>query len=111
MEMVEKILEAFPMTILDVDYDQRCIAQVAVENHQFHIFDFLLSYNHIVERSLVFDFADCESNRALHIAAMSHKYDNCPMATSMLQLQWKVKWYEVCVQILIVKIRRAFLLE
>ena len=95
LEMVEKILEAFPMTILDRDSKGNCVALMAVENQQFHVYEFLLGCNHIVERDFVFNVVDCKFNTALHLAAMLHEYESWLIPTSLLQLQWKVKWYEV----------------
>lgn len=46
VEMVEKILQVFPMTILDRDQEDKNIVLLAVENRQsniYHLFSSLLS--------------------------------------------------------------------
>lgn len=46
VEMVEKILQVFPMTILDRDQEDKNIVLLAVENRQsniYHLFSWMLS--------------------------------------------------------------------
>ncbi|KAL6340043.1 hypothetical protein AAG906_038878 [Vitis piasezkii] len=85
IEMVEKILQEFPMTIHDWDSTRKNIVLVAVESRQSHIYDFLLR-----RRS----DRDEKGNSALHIAAGLQNSRGWFIPTSMLQLQWEVKWFE-----------------
>lgn len=46
VEMVEKILQVFPMTILDRDQEDKNLVLLAVENRQsniYHLFSWMLS--------------------------------------------------------------------
>ena len=95
IEMVEKILQVFPMTIHDKDNTSKNIVLVAVERRQSHIYDFLLRRrSDVVDKDLAFRLLDKNMNSALHIAAKLENLIYMPI--SMLQLQWEVKWYEVC---------------
>ncbi|KAL6339461.1 hypothetical protein AAG906_032996 [Vitis piasezkii] len=93
IEMVEKILQVFPMTIHDRDDTWKNIVLVAVESRQEHIYDFLLKRkSDVVDKDLAFRERDKNGNTALHTAA---KLENLAyMPISMLQLQREVKWYE-----------------
>ncbi|XP_010645321.2 uncharacterized protein LOC104877836 isoform X3 [Vitis vinifera] len=93
IEMVEKILQVFPMTIHDKDNTSKNIVLVAVERRQSHIYDFLLRRrSDVVDKDLAFRLLDKNMNSALHIAAKLENLIYMPI--SMLQLQWEVKWYE-----------------
>ena len=95
IEMVEKILQVFPMTIHDKDNTSKNIVLVAVERRQSHIYDFLLRRrSDVVDKDLAFRLLDKNMNSALHLAAKLENLIYMPI--SMLQLQWEVKWYEVC---------------
>ena len=70
VEMVEKILQEFPMTIHDWDSTRKNIVLVAVESRQSHIYDFLLRRrSDVVDKDLAFHERDEKGNSALHIAA------------------------------------------
>ncbi|KAL6339369.1 hypothetical protein AAG906_032898 [Vitis piasezkii] len=93
IEMVEKILQVFPMTIHDKDNTSKNIVLVAVECRQSHIYDFLLRRrSDVVDKDLAFRLLDKNMNSALHLAAKLENLIYMPI--SMLQLQWEVKWYE-----------------
>ena len=97
VEMVEKILQEFPMTIHDWDSTRKNIVLVAVESRQTHIYDFLLRRrSDVVDKDLAFHERDEKGNSALHIAAGLQNSRGWFIPTSMLQLQWEVKWFEVC---------------
>lgn len=96
IEMVEKILQVFPMTIHDRDSAGNNIVLVAVEKRQSHIYDFLLRRSDVFNKDLAFRVKDKNNNNALHIAAGLPNSQGWLIPTSMLQLQWEVKWYEVC---------------
>ncbi|KAL6339447.1 hypothetical protein AAG906_032982 [Vitis piasezkii] len=67
VEMVEKILELFPVAIYD-SYKHLNIVLMAVENRQSHIYDFLLNRKHLLEREIAFRAVDNRRNTALHLA-------------------------------------------
>ena len=70
IEMVEKILQVFPMTIHDKDNTSKNIVLVAVERRQSHIYDFLLRRrSDVVDKDLAFRLLDKNMNSALHLAA------------------------------------------
>ncbi|KAL6339460.1 hypothetical protein AAG906_032995 [Vitis piasezkii] len=96
MEMVMKILELFPMAIYDTHKENwKNIVLMAVENRQSHIYDFLLNRKHLLDREIAFRAVDNHRNTALHLAgklAGYHHRQHIP--TSMLQMQWEVKWYQ-----------------
>ncbi|XP_034690454.1 uncharacterized protein LOC117918030 [Vitis riparia] len=96
MEMVTKILELFPMAIYDTHKENwKNTVLMAVENRQSHIYDFLLNRKHLLDREIAFRAVDYHRNTALHLAgklAGYHHRQHIP--TSMLQMQWEVKWYQ-----------------
>ncbi|KAL6312745.1 hypothetical protein AAG906_020517 [Vitis piasezkii] len=96
MEMVTKILELFPMAIYDTHKENwKNTVLMAVENRQSHIYDFLLNRKHLLDREIAFRAVDYCRNTALHLAgklAGYHHRQHIP--TSMLQMQWEVKWYQ-----------------
>ncbi|RVW13784.1 hypothetical protein CK203_083630 [Vitis vinifera] len=94
VEMVEKILQLFPMAIYHTDDNNLNIALKAVENRQSHIYDFLLNSS-LLHREVLFHAVDYGENNALHLAgrlASDRHLQHIP--TSMLQMQWEVKWYQ-----------------
>ncbi|KAK4441648.1 hypothetical protein Salat_0499700 [Sesamum alatum] len=92
IEMVEKILNIFPMAIQDMNNEQKNIVLLAVENRQPHLYKFLLRLNTMY----IFRQRDRHGNSALHLAAMLPA-DNIrpwPIPGAALQMQWEIKWYE-----------------
>ncbi|KAL6322069.1 hypothetical protein AAG906_003473 [Vitis piasezkii] len=71
-KMVERILDVFPMAILDRDSDGKNIVLLAVENRQ---------------TKLAFRAVDNKGNSALHLAARIGDFQPYPFAA--LQMQWK----------------------
>lgn len=94
--MVEKILQVFPTTIHDKDFNEKNIVLLAVENRQSHLYDFLLRSSHLDKDLIAFHAVDRDKNNALHLAAMLKNYESSLIPSSRLQMQWEVKWYEVC---------------
>uniref|UniRef100_F6HWR6 PGG domain-containing protein n=1 Tax=Vitis vinifera TaxID=29760 RepID=F6HWR6_VITVI len=95
VEMVEKILQLFPMAIHDTSDRDQNIVLVAVEHRQSHIYDFLLNSSRLIDKEGAFHAVDCGGNNALHLAgklAGDRYLQRIP--TSMLQMQWEVKWYQ-----------------
>ena len=96
VEMVEKILQLFPMAIYDTDNNSNIVLK-AVENRQSHIYDFLLNSSLLLDREVSFHAVDHDWNNALHLAGkLAGDCHLQHIPTSMLQMQWEVKWYQVC---------------
>ncbi|KAM5569644.1 hypothetical protein ABKV19_016914 [Rosa sericea] len=91
-EMVEKILDKFPVAIQDVDSDNKNIILLAVENRQPHVYN-LLQKRKILKESLLRQL-DNEGNSALHLAATCGQYRPWLIPGAALQMQWEIKWYK-----------------
>ncbi|XP_019073655.1 uncharacterized protein LOC109122031 [Vitis vinifera] len=92
--MVEKILQLFSMAIYDTDGQNMNIVLKAVENRRSHIYDFLLNSN-LPHREIAFHAVDEQGNSALHLAGKLPGYRHFQhIPTSMLHMQWEVKWYQ-----------------
>ncbi|PRQ38397.1 putative ankyrin repeat-containing domain, PGG domain-containing protein [Rosa chinensis] len=91
-EMVEKILDKFPVAIQDVDSDNKNVILLAVENRQPHVYN-LLQKREILKESL-FRQLDNEGNSALHLAATCGQYRPWLIPGAALQMQWEIKWYK-----------------
>ncbi|XP_020202013.2 uncharacterized protein LOC109787847 [Cajanus cajan] len=90
-EMVEKILELFPVAIHDMDAKKKNIVLLAIENRQPHLYELLLKRK-ILKESL-FRKVDNEGNSALHLAAKLGEYKPWLIPGAALQMQWEIKWY------------------
>ena len=93
-EMVEKILELFPVAIHDRDSERKNAVLLAVENRQPEVFEVLVRRNFM--RDTVFSAVDNEGNSALHLAAMLRDTLPWHIPGHALQMQWEIKWYKVC---------------
>ncbi|KAJ7972747.1 putative Ankyrin repeat-containing protein [Quillaja saponaria] len=71
VEMVDRILDLFPVSIHDTTVDKKNILLVAVENRQPRIFEILREKN--VLKNLI-QSVDSNENTVLHLAAMLSKY-------------------------------------
>ncbi|KAK6279235.1 hypothetical protein POUND7_019502 [Theobroma cacao] len=91
-EMVEKILDKFPVAIQDVDTENKNVMLLAVENRQTHTFQFLVERKGLHES--VFRQRDNQGNNALHLAATYGNYRPWLIPGSALQMQWAIKWYK-----------------
>ncbi|PON92523.1 Transmembrane protein [Trema orientale] len=67
-EVVEKILDKFPVAIQDLDSDNKNVVLLAVENRQPQVYNLLLNRKNIMKES-VFRQLDKDGNSALHLAA------------------------------------------
>ena len=94
-EMVEKILESYPVAMYDVDEKKKNIVLLAVEHKQPRVFELLLSLKKKgTIKNSVFCEVDNKGNSALHLAA--NKADFIwPVPGAASQMQWDIKWYEV----------------
>ena len=94
VEMVERILNLFPVAIHDMNSNKKNIVLLAVENRQPHVYEFLKK-REILKES-IFHVVDNEGNSALHLAAKSNNSHPWRIPGAALQMQWEIKWYEVC---------------
>ncbi|KAK8510932.1 hypothetical protein V6N13_091259 [Hibiscus sabdariffa] len=92
-EMVESILEKFPVSIQDSDANGKNVLLLAVENRQTHTFQFLVNRKTPLHES-VFRKWDDQGNNALHLAAKYGEYRPWLIPGSALQMQWELKWYK-----------------
>ena len=93
-EMVEKILERYPIAMYDVDRDRKNIVLLTVKHKQPRLYELLLSLQKKnTLKDSIFSKVDCDGNSALHLAA---EVDfNWPVPGAASQMQWEIKWYEV----------------
>ncbi|KAK7306461.1 hypothetical protein VNO77_44402 [Canavalia gladiata] len=90
-EMVEKILELFPVAAHDMDANKKNIVLLAVENRQTYLYEFLLKRKNLKES--IFRKVDNEGNSALHLAAKLGDYKPWLIPGEALQMHWEIKWY------------------
>ena len=91
-EMVERILELFPVAIYDVDHQKKNVVLLAVENKQPHVYELLLRKADLL-KDTAFRHVDIYGNNALHLVAKLGYSKAYPFAA--VQMQWEVKWYQV----------------
>ncbi|KAJ4722992.1 putative Ankyrin repeat-containing protein [Melia azedarach] len=91
-EMVEKILNIFPVAIQDLDSNNKNVALLAVENRQTRIYK--LSLNRKMLTETVLRQVDNEGNSALHLAATFGEYRPWLIPGAAFEMQWEIKWYE-----------------
>ncbi|PRQ26025.1 putative non-specific serine/threonine protein kinase [Rosa chinensis] len=91
-EMVEKILELFPVAIYDLNAQKKNIVLLAVEHRQPHVYQLLLKRK--IMKETVFCKVDEDGNSALHLAAKLGEYKPWLIPGAALQMQWEIKWYE-----------------
>ncbi|KAK9281064.1 hypothetical protein L1049_003957 [Liquidambar formosana] len=92
-EIVEKILELFPVAIHDMNSDKKNIVLLAAENRQHHVYKLLLNIGKISKES-VFRKVDNNGNSALHLAATLGAYWPWLVSGATLQMKWEIRWYE-----------------
>ncbi|XP_028758409.1 ankyrin repeat-containing protein NPR4-like [Neltuma alba] len=92
IEMVEKILELFPVAIHDMNEEKKNVVLLAVEHRQPHVYQLLLQRNILKESA--FRKVDHKGNSALHLAAKFGQYKPWLIPGAALQMQWEIKWLE-----------------
>ncbi|XP_011082647.1 uncharacterized protein LOC105165364 [Sesamum indicum] len=94
IEMVEKILDLFPVAIYDMNVEKKNIVLLTVENRQPQLYTFLTRRKTM--REAIFRQRDAHGNTALHLAAMlpADTIRPWPVPGAVLQMQWEIKWYE-----------------
>jgi len=95
VEMVEKIIEKFPVAINDVNAEKKNIVLLSVENRQPHVYQFLLSLKRNIVKESIFRQVDSKGNSALHLAATLGDFKPWSIPGAALQMQWEIKWFEV----------------
>lgn len=93
MEIIEKIVELFPVAIQDLNEDKKNIVLLAVEHRQPHVYQFLLKKN--IYKESLFHQLDKDENSALHLAARLGDYKPWLIPGEALQMHWEHKWYKV----------------
>lgn len=92
IEMVEKILELYPIAIYDVtSVTKKNIVLLAVEKRQIHVYQLLLQKT--IPRDSVFGHVDNRGNSALHLAAKLAP--ETPGMIPGLRMLWEIRWYQV----------------
>ncbi|XP_028769659.1 ankyrin repeat-containing protein ITN1 [Neltuma alba] len=92
MEIIEKIVELFPVAIHDLNEDKKNIVLLAVEHRQPHVYEFLLKKN--IYKEGLFHQMDKDGNSALHLAATLREDKPWLIPGEALQMQWELKWYK-----------------
>ena len=93
VEIVEKILDEFPVAIQDLDCNNKNVVLLAVENRQPQVYNLLLNKN--ILKECLFRQLDNEGNSALHLAAQCKNHQPWLIPGGALQMQWEIKWYKV----------------
>ncbi|KAJ6938720.1 hypothetical protein NC651_005222 [Populus alba x Populus x berolinensis] len=94
VEMVEKIIEKFPVAINDLNAEKKNIVLLSVENRQPHVYQFLLSLKTTIVKESIFRQVDSKGNSALHLAATLGDFKPWSIPGAALQMQWEIKWFE-----------------
>ncbi|CAJ1941118.1 unnamed protein product [Sphenostylis stenocarpa] len=92
-EMVEKILDTFPVAIHDVDSDNKNVVLLAIENRQPRVYKLLTKRNLVKESA--FRHIDSQGNSALHLAAAYRNHKPWLVPGAAMQMQWEYKWYKL----------------
>lgn len=93
-EIVDRILELYPIAINDVNADNKNLILLAVGYRQPKVYE-LLQRRNILKESM-FRQLENEENSVLHFAAKLG--ESCKpwwISGAALQMQWENKWYEV----------------
>ena len=93
LEMVEGILDNFPMAIHDETSEGKNIVLLAAEYRQTHVYE--LFRKRSLRKESMFQKLDKEGNSALHLAATLGEQKTGLIPGAALQMQWEIKWYEV----------------
>ncbi|XP_054805649.1 uncharacterized protein LOC129308525 isoform X2 [Prosopis cineraria] len=92
-EIVEKILDTFPLAIHDVDAENKNVVLLAIENRQPHVFSLLRNMELVKESA--FRQVDAQGNSALHLAASCKDHKPWRVPGAAMQMQWEYKWYKL----------------
>ncbi|KAK2393990.1 ankyrin repeat-containing protein NPR4 [Trifolium repens] len=92
-EMIEKILDMYPVAIHDVDNQNKNVVLLAIENRQPHVYSLLNKRSVIKETA--FRQVDIHGNSALHLAATYRRFKPWRVPGAAMQMQWEYKWYKL----------------
>ncbi|XP_019424933.1 PREDICTED: uncharacterized protein LOC109333813 [Lupinus angustifolius] len=92
-EMVESILDKFPVAIQDADTNNKNVVLLAIENRQPHVYR-LLSKMDLIKES-AFRQVDNQGNSAVHLAATYRNHKPWRVPGAAMQMQWEYKWYKL----------------
>ncbi|KAG2407179.1 uncharacterized protein HKW66_Vig0020010 [Vigna angularis] len=92
-EMIEKILDTFPVAIHDVDSENKNVVLLAIENRQPRVYKMLTKRNLVKESA--FRHIDNQGNSALHLAATYKEHRPWRVPGAAMQMQWEYKWYKL----------------
>ncbi|XP_057780910.1 uncharacterized protein LOC130999387 isoform X2 [Salvia miltiorrhiza] len=92
VEMVEGILERFPVAIHDMNVDRKNVVLLAVEHRQPYVYKFLLDWRKM--KDTIFRKTDKNGNSALHLAARLGEHKPWLIPGAALQMQWELKWFK-----------------
>ncbi|KAA8548410.1 hypothetical protein F0562_000094 [Nyssa sinensis] len=92
-EMVEEILDTFPVAIQDLDSHKKNVLLLAVENRQTLVFNLLRKRKPSIQKSVWYQVDD-EGNTVLHLAAKAGAHLVWVVPGVALQMQWEIKWYK-----------------
>ncbi|XP_014508252.1 ankyrin repeat-containing protein ITN1 [Vigna radiata var. radiata] len=92
-EMIEKILDTFPVAIHDVDSENKNVVLLAIENRQPRVYKMLKKRNLVKESA--FRHIDNQGNSALHLAATYKEHRPWRVPGAAMQMQWEYKWYKL----------------
>ncbi|KAK4254541.1 hypothetical protein QN277_009912 [Acacia crassicarpa] len=101
VEVVNRILERFPVFIHDTSSNKKNIVLVAVENRQPTILEALHTHFCVKLKKPqlwqdLIQSVDADDNTILHLAAKYDESKSLPwqIRGSAMQMQWEIKWYE-----------------
>ncbi|AES64276.1 putative ankyrin repeat-containing domain, PGG domain-containing protein [Medicago truncatula] len=92
-EMIENILDMYPVAIHDVDSQNKNVVLLAIENRQPHVYSLLNKRSVIKETA--FRQVDINGNSALHLAATYRRFKPWRVPGAAMQMQWEYKWYKL----------------
>ncbi|KAJ8755536.1 hypothetical protein K2173_019334 [Erythroxylum novogranatense] len=92
-EIVDRILDAFPVAVQDMDRHGKNVVLLAVENRQIDVYKLLINRKTILKEPM-FRQVDNKGNSALHLAARHGKYRPWLIPGAALHMQWESKWYQ-----------------
>ncbi|KAK7853940.1 hypothetical protein CFP56_034115 [Quercus suber] len=92
LEVVEGILDYFPMAIHDETSEGKNIVLLAAEYRQTQVYELFRKRN--FRKESMFQKLDKKGNSALHLAATLGEQTTGLIPGAALQMQWEIKWYE-----------------
>ncbi|PON63720.1 Ankyrin repeat-containing protein [Parasponia andersonii] len=91
-EMVEKILDEYPVAIEDSDQEGKNVVLLAIENRHPQVYIFLKEkYS---KKPYIFQKIDTQGNSALHMAAHLQGNWSWRIPRSVVQMHQEIKWYK-----------------